>query len=421
MNKMIAVSVWICFMFFCAAPSFAMDKPVIHGFVENAFGARLSDDDDLAKHRRYNMFEQRLQLKSRYVLNDNVLNFKSDFFVDEYYGGKTGADIREANLAFSPADFMDIKLGRQTLTWGTGDYLFINDVFPKDYVSFYIGRDDEYLKKPSDALRISMYPAAVNIDLAIIGPFEPNTLPKGSRLSFFDSFQQGIAGRNSQLKLTEPGRQIKNFQYGLRLYRNFGSNEAALYFFRGFDQSPRSYLNEAANELFYERLDVYGFSLRGPFLGGIANIETGYCHSPQDEKGDNRLIENSSFKNLIGYEKDLGNDLKVGFQYLYERKLDYGNYSSALLAQDYFWDETRHLLTQRVTKLYKNQTVQAGLFNFYSPSDRDGYFRASVSYAITDQWKFSAGANVPWGEDDITDFGQMKKNKNIYIRTRCTF
>ena len=36
----------------------------------------------------------------------------------------------------------DLKIGQQVLTWGTGDYVFLNDLFPKDYQSFFSGRDD---------------------------------------------------------------------------------------------------------------------------------------------------------------------------------------------------------------------------------------------------------------------------------------
>ena len=78
-------------------------------------------------------------------------------------------------------------------------------------------------------------------------------------------------------------------------------------------------------------------------------------------------------------------------------------------------------MTQHMTKLYKNQTVIVSLFNYYSPGDDEGYARPSVSYAATDQWKITLGANIPWGEDDITEFGQMKRNKNIYARARYSF
>lgn len=401
---------------------------VFHGFAEEAFGLRVADEK-LTKHQSYNMAEQRLQLKTQYNFDgedlfsrwQGVLRFKGDFTVDEYFAGKTDFELRDANLSFTPASFMDIKAGRQVLTWGTGDYLFINDVFPKDYVSFYIGRDDEYLKKPSDAVKFSFYPSVANVDFIIIPYFEPNSMPDGDRLSFFDNFEGRIAGTSVDRRLLSPSFQAENFEYDGRIYRNFGSAEAAVYLSRGFDKIARSVKDQAAREMFYERQDVFGASIRGPFAGGIGNFEGAYVRSPEDPKGDNRLIENSMSKLMAGYEKDLGGDLKVGFQYYYEQRLEYGAYKAALLPGDYLQDEYRHLLTQRVTKLFKNQTVMVSLFNFYSPSDQDGYFRFSVAYDMTDAWKLTVGANIPWGESDMTEFGQMKENKNIFLRLRYSF
>jgi len=400
--------------------------PEIHGFLEFDYGLKLSDDN--TKRDSYNLLEQRLQLKgAHYFEGDHylsekggVINYKGDFTVDEYFSGKTDFDLREFNLSLTPFDFMDMKAGRQVLTWGTGDYLFVNDLFPKDYISFFSGRADEYLKKPSDALKMSFYPQWGNINF-IVSTFEPNTQAKGDRLSFFDPFQGGIAGTNSDRDLLEPSLQPSNAEYSLRYYRNLGSNEAAFYYFRGFDKNAISTQSEVNRQLFYRRLDVYGASLRGPFVGGIGNLEFGYYDSREDSNGTNRLVENSMVKLLSGYEKDLGNDLKVGFQYLYEQRLDYDHYSANLLPSDFVFDEFRHLLTQRVTKLYKDQTVTVSLFNFYSPSDKDGYVRPSVSYDMTDQWRLSFGANIPWGEDDITEFSQMKRNKNVYARVRYSF
>ncbi|MGE5280043.1 MAG: hypothetical protein ACM3L6_04790 [Deltaproteobacteria bacterium] len=405
----------------------AQAQVVWHGFAEQAVGVRLQEDT--TKHDGYNMLEQRLQLKTRYVFKgDNLLgawqswvSWKADLTADWYFGGKTDFDLREFFWSASPVSWCDVKAGRQVLTWGTGDYLFINDVFPKDYVSFFIGRDDEYLKKPSDAVRFSFYPSFASVDFVVIPVFEPNTIPKGDRLSFFDSFQGGVAGLASDRKLTGPGLRPGNFEYALRVYRPVGSAEAAVYAARGFDKMPRSYLNEAARELFYERQDVYGGSWRGPVLGGIGSVEFGYVRSPQDARGDNRLIANSMVKAMAGFEKDLGSDWKVGFQYYYEETLDYGPYRDALLPQDFSWPRRRHVVTNRITKLFKNQTVRVTLFTFYSPSDGDGYARPSVTYDITDRWQLTVGASAPWGDDGTSEFGQFAKNKNVFMRVRYNF
>ncbi|MFH1847860.1 MAG: hypothetical protein ABH825_01430, partial [Candidatus Omnitrophota bacterium] len=166
-----------------AAKCFA-GTPEFHGFLEGAYGVKVRDDN--TKRDDFNLLEQRLQLKAAHFfeggyLSDRsgIINFKADFTVDEYYAGKTGHEIRELNLSLTPLDFMDAKVGRQILTWGTGDYLFINDMFPKDYISFFTGRDDEYLKKPSDAVRMSFYPRGFSADFALITHFTPNTHAKG--------------------------------------------------------------------------------------------------------------------------------------------------------------------------------------------------------------------------------------------------
>ncbi len=409
-------------------PIMCFAQPVeFHGFIEASYGVKLSNDT--TKHDAYNLLEQRFQFATNYYFEGEnyladkgaVVNFKGDFLIDEYFSGRTDFLLREANLLFTPFDFLDAKIGRQILTWGTGDYLFINDMFPKDYVSFFAGRDDEYLKKPSNAIKFSVYPQQFSVDFVVIPYFTPNTFAEGDRLSFFDSFQGEITGTDSRRQFIEPPFQMSNNQYALRVYRNFNSNEAAFYYFRGFDKNPRSYKNEAAQQLFYERIDVYGASIRGPFCSGITNVEFGYSRSRDDSQGNNRLIENSIIKIMAGYSKDLGNDLQIGFQYLYEQKLNYQNYIDNLLPGDYFWDEYRHLVTNRITKLLLNQNLTVSLFVFYSPSDKDGYIRPSVGYNASDRLNITLGADLPWGEDETTEFGQMKKNKNVFFRIRYSF
>lgn len=409
-----------------AAPVQAASLPEINGFGEVAYGLKISDDH--TKYDSFNLLEERFQLKTTYFAEgDNYfadkstsLHFKGDFTLDQYFGWETDLDLRALTFSISPFSFADLKAGRQVLTWGTGDYLFVNDLFPKDYISFFTGRDDEYLKKPSDAVKVSLYPGFISLDL-VASFFEPNTQPAGDRLSFFDLFQGGIAARNSDRHLVEPAREFENIEYAARAYRSIGSAEIAGYYFRGFDKNAVSVENPLLRRLFYRRLDVYGASVRGPFLTGIANLEYAFYNSRDDSSGTSRLVENSASKLLAGYEKDLGNDLRLGLQYLYEQRLDYDDYEAALIPGDLKLDRFRHLITQRLTKQLLSQTLTLSVFNFYSPSDQDGYVRPSVSYDITDAWKAVVGANLPWGSKDYTEFSQMRRNKNIYFRVRYSF
>ena len=105
-------------------------------------------------------------------LEQATIQARADFVYDELADdiekidlntGDGFIDLRELNILFTPIDIMDVKAGRQILTWGTGDLLFINDLFPKDWNSFLLGRDEEYLKAPSDAVFASFFPALGNL------------------------------------------------------------------------------------------------------------------------------------------------------------------------------------------------------------------------------------------------------------------
>ena len=417
--------VFLLFSGIAASEEFKMPK--LHGFLEEAFAPRFGSDN--VRHRQYNMAEARLQLKADYYFEgDNILSewqagvtSKCDFLLDLYSGGKVITDLRELNGFFTPFEFMDVIGGRQVLTWGTGDYLFLNDLFPKDYISFFIGRDDEYLKLPNDALRVMLYPEWFNVDFVWIPFFRPDEVPDGYRVSFYDPFMQGIAGCNSQIDVAEPSMKARNFVYAARAYRSFGSYETALYYYRGFDPSPSSFKNEPERQLYHQRLDAYGGSIRGPFLWGIANMEASYHYSPEDRHGDERTIQNSMMKYLVGYEKDLGNDFRMAFQYYVEQMLDYKKYKHSLLVTDTEYGKFRHMITNRITKFFANQTVKFTVFTFFSPDELDAYVRPVLTWKATDSWTLTLGSDLFWGKSSRTEFGGVRKNKNIYVRLRYSF
>jgi hypothetical protein len=67
------------------------------------------------------------------------------------------------------------------------------------------------------------------------------------------------------------------------------------------------------------------------------------------------------------------------------------------------------------------QTLELSLFTFYSPTDRDAYFRPRATYDLTDEWTLSGGLNIFVGEDEHTFFGQFENNSNVYAALRYSF
>jgi len=327
--------------------------------------------------------------------------------------------LREANISLSPLDFVDLKIGRQVLTWGTGDLLFINDLFPKDWESFFIGRDDEYLKVPSDAVKFSFFLDKVNLDVIYSPLFNSSVYIDGSRLSYWNPILGRTAGRDFIFSDDDRNRFYHDSEFALRAYKNVRGTEFALYGYYGYWSTPEGF-NPSTVELFYPKLAVYGASARTSLLGGIGNLEMGYYDSRDDRDGDDPLVANSEIMFLAGFERELMRDFTGGVQYFLEWMKDHDNYEDGLGGAP-GRDEYRHLLTVRLTRLLMNRNLTLSLFTFYSPSDEDAYLRPKVHYKITDQCSAEIGGNIFLKSEAHTFFGQFYKNTNVYAGVRWGF
>ena len=389
---------------------------IMTGFVEVRHGWRLQGDD-LQKDE--SISEARLQVALEKAFESFDLRLKGDVVGDGVEEEARG-ELREFNASFTPTDIMDMKIGRQILTWGTGDLLFINDLFPKDWESFFIGRDDAYLKAPSDAVKMSFFFEALNLDLVYTPRHNPSNYIDGERISYWNPLLGRLAGRDDPLEDIERDDWIEDNTFSGRLFRNVGRVELSLYGYHGYWNTPEGF-NIARMKATYPRLTVYGASLRSPLWGGIGNLEAGHYDSLDDRDGDDPLIRNSETRFLIGYERELGRELTGSIQYYVELMSDYDTYEDNIPPGQAKKDELRQVLTLRLTKLLMNQNLKLSFFGYYSPTDIDGYLRPKVNYKLTDQWALEVGANIFFGNDDHTFFGQFQDTTNAYASIRWNF
>lgn len=400
----------------------------ITGFWEARGGIRTQKD---SYQKQASIGETRVQTEWEGIFKSVNFRIKPDFIYDPVFDnhsinletGKGFIDLREANFSFSPIDFMDIKIGRQILTWGTGDMLFINDMFPKDWQSFFIGRDDQYLKAPSDAFKMSLFSPVANLDMIYTPRFDADRFPSGERLSYYNAMLGRRAGEMNVIETQQPDDWFSDDEFAARLYKNFRGTELALYAYQGFWKSPGG-MDAWAQKVTFPQLHVYGASMRGQIASGIANAEFGYYDSRDDSNGDNPFVDNGQYRFLLGYDRDLPeivSDFKIGMQYYIEYMNDYEAYEKNLPAGSPAADETRHVLTLRLSKQYLNQNLSLSLFGYYSPTDADAYLRPNLQYKIDDHWTSIVGGNFFVGNEDHTFFGQFEKNSNAFIGLRYGF
>lgn len=402
----------------------------IHGFGEGALGW-LPAKNRLIRNHSFNLMEGRTQLKTLYypefwrplVDYGTALSAKADF-VGDGISEDFRVEFRELNARCTPLRWLDVKIGRQMLTWGTGDLVFVNDLFPKDWDSFFIGRDDEYLKRPSDALKVGAFSEWVNADFVLIPFLTPDNPIRGERLSFFDPLSGGIVGTDNDLHFNRPPRTLNDMEYAGRLYRSVGSYEVAAYAFKGFYKQALGVENPATGNLFYPRLTALGSSVRGPAprTGGIGNLEFAWYNSEDNRRGNNPAVEPSQLRYLAGYERDLRSDFTLGLQYYVEEMLNRAAYERNNPPESPFTrDEFRQMLTFRFTQKLFQQNATASLFAFFSPTDTDFHLRPRFAWNLTDRWNITVGADVFSGRHDYTMFGQFEDDNQLYARLRYSF
>lgn len=388
----------------------------INGFADLRGGSRLQADPN---EKQTSLGETRFRLDANTYFDETLFTFKGELLVDGVTEDVEVA-LRELSLLASPLDNMDIKVGRSVFTWGTGDMLFINDTFAKDWQSFFIGRNEQYLKYPSNALKMSLFFDTVNMDIIYSPLFEGSRFVSGERLSYFNPAAGRIVGRNMEMDPEEPDTLFSDGELHGRLSKNMGGVEIALYGYSGFWQEPEGYLPEQQTG-FYPRLNVWGGSIRSALLGGVGNIEAGYYDSIDNPDSDNPFVRPGEIRLLVGFERELAHELTGGFQYYVESIRHYDNYRQALPAEAHARDKNTGTLTLRLTKLLLEQNLNLSLFIYYSPDGNDGYARPKFSYKLTDQWLIDGGFNLFWGADEYTFWGQFQDNSNIYAGLRYSF
>jgi len=399
-----------------ADESFFSKLPIeTHGFYEVRGGYRLQEDK---YEKDMSIMEGRFQFDLFSYLDWGDVKVKGDVLGD-LVTEEGDFDLREANVFTRPTDFMDVKVGRQILTWGTGDLIFINDLFPKDWQSFFIGRDTEYLKAPSDAAKVSLFGDWVNLDIAYTPKFDPDRFISGERISYWNLNLGRTAGRDAIVHTDKPDEWFRDSEIAARVYKNIDNYELAFYGYHGYWKSPGGQ-DPVTSQAIFPDLNVYGTSLRGTVGKGIGNVEIGYYESADDASGNNPLINNSEMRYLVGYTQEIGRDLTMGLQYYIEQMLDYGSYKRNLPSGP-ARDEDRHLTTLRLTKLLMNQNLRLSLFTYYSPSDKDVYMRPNANYKVSDNMAVELGSNIFFGDYPHTFFGQFRDNTNIYAGLRYSF
>lgn len=387
----------------------------IHGFLQGNYTYSTIENPD---GDDFKWLEERLQLKLDTSKEPFRLFLKTDALYD-HIDEKGDLELREGYVDYT-APKWDLKIGRQIITWGLGDLLFINDVFPKDYEAFFSGRPLEYLRKGIDGIKAGVYPDFASFEIIVIPVFEPNKYPDPKRFFMFDPMPL-VTNREEK----KPSAKFENTELALRVYRDIKGFDASLYLYRGYFRKPYMIPDNINNttkiSLHYPELSIYGASLQGKALDGVLSLEAGYYDSRQDKKGSDYTVPNSQTIFLIGYQRQFWEDFTIGIQYYDEYMHDYSEYKENQ-PSGFPSDRRFHqLATIRLTQFLMHQTLKLSFFSFYSTSDGDYMLNPEIRYSFTDSIWAAIGGNIFGGGERWSQFGQLEKNDNSYLQVRYEF
>lgn len=398
-----------------AASALSAEAFSLSGFVQSHAAARAAGVDCApATKCDFPAAELRAQVKAEGANAAGSAAFMGRLdFVRDAALGDSRTEVREL-YGDAISDKAAVRIGRQVITWGVGDLLFVNDTFPKDWSAFYTGQPMQYLKLGSDAVKLNLYPGAVAVEL-VAADFRADNLPDGRRFVLADPLPSGLPRR-----IGEPRDGTDSLEWAAKFSGYLESWEWAAYLSRTHYRSPA--MRVAATEIagFYPRLNTYGASLAGSAAGGVLSFEGAYYDSRDDRDGRDASIENSQWRGLAGYTRQLWEDATLGVQAYVERMSDYDSYRATLPAGFPLRDETRSVATLRFTQLFSHQTVTFNLFAFWGVSDRDRYVIPSLRYAFNDNLWVEGGANLFCGSRTGM-FGAMRDNNNVYLTLRYAF
>ncbi len=419
------------------------------GFLELEQGAHVGEKS--LQEREWIMSNQRFRLATSLNNDLGAFYLKVDFINDDIT--KTSQiDIREGRVVLTPAEIIDISVGKQVNTWGVADMLFINDLFPKNWVSNFLGRDMESMKDSANSMRVTTYLGNFALDLVYHPDFASDTTPTGCRFSVYDPNSGSlITDQDSCGESNSTGGHSDEYYTGElagRLKLQIDTYELALYAYDGFFKNPKGlqWLDSSGTATgntdlvggqlqgyttlgsYYPRLSVWGASMEGVLGPGIMTLEAGHYNSKEDQKGDNPLIENSKWKYLVGYRMDLSANFSAGLQWYQEKMEKYDAYEAAMLTYfsqnyDYRKKESQNTYTLRLTFKAQQETLWVNLFTYQRPEDKDGFTKLDVSKRLNDHMEFVVGANIFSGTEHYQDreFGMLQNDDNAFARLKYNF
>jgi hypothetical protein len=314
---------------------------------------------------------------------------------------------------------IDLRLGKQIITWGRADALNPTDnLTPKDY-TLLSAKDEEERRIGSWAAKANYYRGPYTLSVIWIPIFNPTTIPLTAPPG---------------LTITEDKRDDGDWEdqaFALKLDSTGGDFDWSVSYYNGLDVNPQGVpLSPTLVTLVHPRIRVLGadfattlgrYGVRGEFA----------YEATENQSGENPFIKKPFVWYVLGGDRDLTEDLNVNIQ-AYNRIII--NYKDPFQIQDpvtrnasvlnatfnYQLDRFQVGLTGRIKATWWNKTLEGELLGQWNANRGDFFLRPSLAYAFTDVWKGFIGYDIFNGQRH-SFFGRLEPMTAFFTELRASF
>ena len=355
----------------------------------------------------------RLRLEMRANYGEASLFSSVNLAYNGIIENQTGAFLREAYFDYA-GKFLEVKAGRQIVTWGVADGLRLTDLIsPMDYTEF-MANDYDDIRVPVNAINLKYPGESFSAEVVFVPVPEYFVIPTSD-----DNPWQMPVPNGMRMDLSDtPAKHIKNSEVGGR-FRFFLENlDFSLTALHTFNKSPVMIVNfdpetkSAVIKGVYEPMNVVGGDVSIPAGEIVIRGEVAvYFGEPIALKNSMDYWFRKSFNGLIGIDWYAGNNWTIMAQYMHKVIMDYRDVLGT--------EQNTSMITARISKEVLNNTLKLSVYGMFDVDNVGFYVRPAADYLLNDQITLSLGAD--WLGGRRGTFETYKKNTQIWVKGKFFF
>ena len=383
MKSLILFALLMCIF---SRPASAQDEDSLRvsvkGFVDTYHAVRIKAPNDWMSSR--SRVRGELTLEKGYAGAFVSANLIHNTILKE----RSGLQLREAYAYYSD-EHLDVRAGRQIITWGVADALRLTDIIsPMDYTEF-LAQDYDDIRIPVSGLRLRYSREKWSVEAVAIPVSSFFDLPTDAE----NPWSVGPVPIGS-----EPVHKAYNMEYGGRLSFFLSGIDFSLSALHTWNKLP--VICNGVGE--YRRMTMLGGDVSIPVGKFVVRGEVAEYLDELQSGGARAASTNA----LIGLDWFAGNDWTLSAQYSH-KYVALGEHRNTGLS------------TLRISKDLLHNTLTLQTFAYIDVTNGGVFNRLSADYALNDQLHAIIGYDYFHADSGM--FTIYKKNSELFVKLKYNF